>query len=81
MSAFGAAYTVVELEGAAGSAELAEALAFRSEPARLTGRTSVPSIWIGGKFVGGYNDGGLGGLATLYRSGELASMLTAAKAI
>ena len=57
MTAFGAAYTVVELEGAAGSAELAEALAFRSELARLTGRTSVPSIWIGGKFVGGYISG------------------------
>ena len=81
MSAFGAAYTVVELEGPVGSAELAEALAFRSELAQLTGRTSVPSIWIGGKFVGGYDDGGLGGLVTLYRSGELAPMLTAAKAI
>ena len=71
----------MELEGAPGSAALATALAFRSELASLTGRTSVPSIWIGGEFVGGFNDGGLGGLAPLYRSGKLRSMLTAANAL
>ena len=77
----GAQFTVVELEGSPGSAALAEALALRSELATLTGRTSVPSIWIGGEFAGGYNDGGLGGLAPLYRSGALRSLLAAAKAI
>jgi glutaredoxin-related protein len=72
---------VVELEGAAGSTELCEALAFRAELAALTGRTSVPSVWIGGQFVGGYNDGGLGGVATLYKSGRLRQLLVAANAI
>ena len=72
--------TVVELEGSPGSMELAEALALRSELATLTGRTSVPSIWIDGRFVGGFNDGGLGGLVPLYRSGMLQSMLRAAGA-
>lgn len=81
MRDLGASFRVVELEGAPGSAELAEALSFRVELAKLTGRTSVPSIWIGGSFAGGYNDGGLGGLASLYRSGQLTSMLVAAKAL
>jgi glutaredoxin 3 len=77
----GVDYRVVELEGAAGSTELCEALAFRAELAALTGRTSVPSVWIGGQFVGGYNDGGLGGVATLYKSGRLRQLLVAANAI
>jgi glutaredoxin-related protein len=71
----------VELEGTPGTAALAEALAFRSELAGLTGRTSVPSIWIGGQYVGGYNDGGLGGLAPLYKSGKLRSLLEGANAL
>ena len=29
----------------------------RAELGRRTGRTSVPSIWIGGQFIGGCNDG------------------------
>lgn len=29
----------------------------RAELGQRTGRTSVPSIWIGGKFIGGCNDG------------------------
>ena len=77
----GVEFKVIELEGSPGSTALTEALSFRSELASLTGRTSVPSIWIGGQYVGGYNDGGLGGLATLYRSGKLRSMLEAVKAL
>ena len=72
---------MIELEGAPGSAELSEALALRSELAVLTGRTSVPSVWIDGVFIGGYNDGGLGGVATLYKNGKLISMLASANAI
>ena len=72
---------MVELEGAPGSPELAEALALRTELAGITGRTSVPSIWIGGVFVGGYNDGGLGGIATLARSSSLQPMLARANAL
>ena len=29
----------------------------RAELGKRTGRTSVPSIWIGGRFIGGCNDG------------------------
>lgn len=31
--------------------------AIRYELSQITGRTSVPQIWIGGEFVGGCNDG------------------------
>lgn len=31
--------------------------AIRYELSQMTGRTSVPQIWIGGEFVGGCNDG------------------------
>lgn len=37
------------------------------------GRTSVPAIWIKGKFIGGFNDGP--GLNTLNTKGELDGML------
>ena len=43
--------------------------------ADLIGRTSVPAIWIGGKFVGGCNDGPMGGVVKLNESGELQTML------
>ena len=44
----------------------------------MTGRTSVPAIFVGGEFVGGCNDGGLGGVVTLQNSGKLLPMLTTA---
>ena len=50
--------------------------ALRAELAELTGRTSVPAVFIGGEFVGGCNDGGLGGVMTLDRAGKLQPMLT-----
>ena len=73
MDSLGASYKVVDFN------EEKDGLALRTELAQITGRTSVPSVWIGGEFVGGYNDGGLGGVATLYKSGRLRSMLDAAK--
>jgi len=41
------------------------------------GRTSVPAIWVKGKFIGGFNDGppGYNGLNTLNTKGELDAML------
>jgi len=45
------------------------------------GRTSVPAIWIDGKFVGGCNDGPLGGLLKLDEAGKLNPMLKAVGAI
>ena len=41
----------------------------------------MPAVFVGGKFVGGCNDGGLGGALPLYERGELAPMLTKAGAL
>ena len=41
----------------------------------LVGRTSVPAVWINGQFVGGCNDGPLGGVNSLNEQGKLAPML------
>lgn len=49
--------------------------AIRAEMADMIGRTSVPAIWIGGKFVGGCNDGPMGGIIKLEESKELDSLL------
>lgn len=56
----------------------------RSALGKRTGRTSVPSVWIGGKYVGGY-DGGVDevespGIVDLAFRGELRPMLEAAGA-
>ena len=60
----------------------AEGKAIRAVMGEMLGRTSVPAIWIDGKFIGGCNDGPLGGgLLQLEESGELDTMLRAAKAM
>merc|ERR1711918_267752 len=48
-----------------------EGLQYRAELGELTDRTSMPSIWIGGEYIGGCNDGP--GLLPLLKSGELES--------
>ena len=55
-----------ELEGNGGNE-------IRATLGRKTGRTSVPSIFIGGKYIGGCNDGP--GLLPLDESGELDTLL------
>lgn len=55
-----------ELEGNAGNE-------IRANLGRKTGRTSVPSIFIGGNYIGGCNDGP--GLLPLEESGELDLLL------
>jgi len=35
----------------------------------------VPALYVGGSYVGGCNDGGLGGVMTLDRKGTLKPML------
>jgi len=55
-----------ELEGNAGNE-------IRANLGRKTGRTSVPSIFIGGNYIGGCNDGP--GLLPLDKSGELDLLL------
>jgi len=52
----------------------------RAELGFLVGRTSVPAVWIGGRFVGGCNDGAPG-LLPLDRTGELDAMLRSAGAL
>lgn len=61
-------YSVVELD------ELPEGNAYRASLGRITGRTSVPSIFIGGNYIGGCNDGSPG-LMPLANSGKLEPML------
>ena len=56
-------------------------MAIRAELAVKTGRTSVPSVWIGGKYVGGCNDGGFGGVKPLQAEGKLVPMLRDAGAL
>ena len=46
----------------------------RAELQQRTGKSSVPSAWADGKWVGGCNDGGLGGVLPLLRSGKLQEM-------
>lgn len=52
-----------------------EGKAIRAELGDMVGRTSVPAIWIGQKFVGGCNDGPMGGVIQLDNRGELDNML------
>eukprot|EP00607_Mallomonas_marina_P007781 CAMPEP_0182417616 /NCGR_PEP_ID=MMETSP1167-20130531/2075_1 /TAXON_ID=2988 /ORGANISM="Mallomonas Sp, Strain CCMP3275" /LENGTH=194 /DNA_ID=CAMNT_0024591307 /DNA_START=104 /DNA_END=685 /DNA_ORIENTATION=+ len=50
----------------------------RATLGRMTGRTSVPSIWLKGQFLGGYEDGNSDaapGLLSLAFSGKLRPML------
>jgi glutaredoxin len=69
LDGIGANYTVIELDTDP------DGKAIRAEMADLVGRTSVPAVWIGGKFVGGCNDGPMGGLINLSEKGELDALL------
>ncbi|KAJ1622825.1 hypothetical protein T492DRAFT_618289 [Pavlovales sp. CCMP2436] len=78
LEAEGAKFTVVELDSEADGPQI------RARVGRLTGRTSMPAIWVGGEYIGGCNDGGPaggGGLVGLAESGQLRSMLKRAGAI
>jgi glutaredoxin len=69
LDGIGAKYTVVELDTDM------DGKAIRAEMADLIGRTSVPAIWIGKEFIGGCNDGPMGGVVKLNESGKLKSLL------
>eukprot|EP00979_Chaetoceros_neogracilis_P011474 scaffold2837_cov249-Chaetoceros_neogracile.AAC.6 len=71
----GAKYTVVELD------QDTDGKAIRAEMADLVGRTSVPAIWIGGEFVGGCNDGPMGGINSLVETNKLDGMLESVGAL
>ena len=72
----GANYKVLELDSMG-----KEGYALRAELAERTDRTSVPAIWIGGEFIGGCNDGPMGGVVTLQRNGQLQQLLGKAGAL
>lgn len=75
----GANFTVVKLD-----APWDEGNQKRSVLGRLTGKSSVPSVWIGGKYVGGCDDGpsdDAPGLVPLAFQGKLLPMLTEAGAL
>ena len=75
MNDYGAKYEIVELN------EIVGGYALRAELAEREGRTSVPALYVGGEFVGGCNDGGLGGVLTLDKAGSLKPMLQKAGAL
>jgi len=75
LDAKGVDYEVVELN------QVANGYPLRAELAEKTGRTSVPAVWVKGAFVGGCNDGGLGGVLTLDKDGRLDAMLKEAGAM
>lgn len=75
LDAKGTKYTVVEADVDS------DGKALRAELGELEGRTSVPAIWIGGKFVGGCNDGPMGGLVKLDDQGKLDAMLQSVGAL
>lgn len=54
----------------------ADGYAVRAELGRRTGRTSMPSTWLGSDvLLGGCNDGGMGGVVTLHSDGKLNDLL------
>lgn len=71
----GAKYTAIELD------KEDDGKAIRAEMGELLGRTSVPAIWIEGTFIGGCNDGPMGGINSLNSSDKLDGMLKSAGAI
>jgi len=56
-----------------------EGKAIRAQLGVMTGRTSVPNIWIAGEGIGGCNDGP--GIMTLDREGKLDDILKQAGAL
>jgi len=69
LSGMGTMYSVIELD------EEEDGMALKAELAGITGQTSCPQVFAGGQFVGGCNDGGLGGVMPLAKSGELQKIL------
>ena len=59
--------------------EEADGAAMRCRLGIRTGRTSVPSVWVAGEYIGGLNDGP--GLLPLDEQGELEPKLRAAGAL
>mmetsp|Transcript_24689 Transcript_24689/g.46124 ORF Transcript_24689/g.46124 Transcript_24689/m.46124 type:complete len:114 (-) Transcript_24689:318-659(-) len=52
---------------------------YKSQLSKISGRTSVPQVFVGGKFIGGCNDGP--GVVPLQAQGKLVPMLKEAGAL
>jgi len=61
---------VIELDTVANGAEIQQNLK------EITGQSTVPNVWVGGKFIGGCDD-----TTRLHKAGNLVPALTAANAI
>ena len=75
LSKLGTMYTVVELD------EVDGGMATQAELGNVVGRVSVPAVFAGGKYLGGCNDGGMGGIKPLHERGELKPLLVSAGAL
>lgn len=49
----------------------------RADLRTKTGQTSVPQVFVKGEFIGGCNDGGMGGTIPLLKSGKIYEMMQA----
>jgi|Transcript_22442 glutaredoxin 3 len=47
----------------------------KSALSQKTGQSSVPQTFVKGNFIGGCNDGGMGGTLPLLKSGKIAELL------
>lgn len=72
LTSLGAKYKVVEVD-ALGK----EGFAYRVELSKMTGRSTVPNIFVGGKAVGGFTDG----VEELHKAGKLVPLLKEAGAL
>merc|ERR1711998_385836 len=59
----GVKHQVIEIDGE-----------IKSQLMEITGKSSVPQTFINGNFIGGCNDGGMGGVLPLLKSGEIQKM-------
>ncbi len=73
LTSLGAAFQVVEVDALEGK----DGFAYRVELQEMTGRSTVPNIFIAGRPVGGFTDG----VEALHKEGKLAEMLKAAGAL
>eukprot|EP00434_Breviolum_minutum_P000448 symbB.v1.2.000383.t1/scaffold17.1/size449391/20 len=48
----------------------------RSELTEKTNSSSVPKVWVKGNFIGGCNDGGMGGVLPLLKSGKIKELMS-----
>lgn len=48
----------------------------RSELTEKTSSSSVPKVWVKGNFIGGCNDGGMGGVLPLLKSGKIQELMS-----